>query len=477
MSGIQPFAGEPTAYVVLPERDPTLGGEARLFEIERPWFEVELGAPVEFVETDPGTGARWILELDRALGEPPATTYDPAERLLISRAAEVDGLFEAMSLSRTAFREGAGTFDVADCTDVDAVVERVTAEVADTYPAFELRGLDWDEICERHIEDVQAAEEPLPALQRWLAELQDGHTWVWPAFGNLPYAVRVDERAVTFVRAREGTAGHEAGVRPGWSLLAIDDVAVDAGEWLARAAAPSHARPFIAGRRLLAGPPGTSRSLTVRSPTGHQVTWTEVPAEPVDPVVTWTALDDLTGYIRVEAWVTGRGVDEALDAALSELRGRTTLILDLRGNPGGNLVLATRTRSRFLRERAEVGSIRYSVGGGELSEAFPLVGDPADGCERWDQRLVVLADALTFSASEDFLLGLQGLEHVTVVGGRTGGGSGRARSLRLLPGMTLTVSSALTFDRTGRCIEGAGIPVDVEVSGTDDEVLGVARAL
>ena len=180
---------------------------------------------------------------------------------------------------------------------------------------------------------------------------------------------------------------------------------------------------------------------------------------------------------RIAAWVPGRGVDDALDAALAELRDRETLVLDLRGNPGGNLVLAARTRDRFLRERTELGSIRYSVGGGELSGEFPLVAEPVLGHERWAGKLTVLTDALTFSSSEDFLLGLQGLEHVTAVGTPTGGGSGRPRALRLLPGMTLTVSTALTFDRNGRCIEGAGIPVDLEVGGSDDEVLAAALAL
>ena len=58
------------------------------------------------------------------------------------------------------------------------------------------------------------------------------------------------------------------------------------------------------------------------------------------------------------------------------------------------------------------------------------------------------------------MLGLQGLDHVDVVGEPSGGGSGRMRTLRLLPGWRLTVSTALTYDRSGRCVEGAGISVD-----------------
>ena len=114
-----------------------------------------------------------------------------------------------------------------------------------------------------------------------------------------------------------------------------------------------------------------------------------------------------------------------------------------------------------------------------LSQPFPLVAEPPEAAARWPGRLVALVDELTFSSSEDFLLGLQGLAHVTVVGRPTGGGSGRPRSIRLLPGWTLTVSTALTYDRGGRCIEGAGIPVDVTVplrlDGERDDMLEAAE--
>jgi carboxyl-terminal processing protease len=475
MPGRQPFAGESEAVVVLPDQDPTLGGELELLELERAGFEAELGTPVRFSAEDPGEGARWLLVLDDAHEGAATVEHDAAARLVVSRAADVGGLFDSMNFLRTAVRRGART-EAVGCADLGEVVVRVVEEVADTYPSFGLRGLDWSEICERHVAAVRESEEPLSTLQAWLAELQDGHTWVWSPIGNLPYAVRVDD-AATFVRVRQGTAGHDAGVRPGWRLSAIDDVPVDCASWLARAAAPPHSRALIAGRRLLAGPVGDQRALTATSPTGETVSWSEAPTGvPAGDLVTWTRLDSGAGYIRVAAWVAGQGIEEAFDAALAELGGSDVLILDLRGNPGGNLVLAAGTRDRFLRERTTLGTIRYSIGGGELSDAAPLVGEPA-ARRRWPGRLVVLTDPLTFSSAEDFLLGLQGLEHVTVVGEPSGGGSGRARALPLLAGMTLTVSTALTYDRTGHCVEGAGIPVDVPADGFDDGIVALAASV
>ncbi len=476
MTARQLFAGEPHAVVVLPESDPTLAGERELLELERAEFEVALGTSVELVERDPDVGARWLLKLEENHFGPPSVEFDQAAKTIVPRASDPAGIFESMNLLRTAVRRGE-RLEAVDCADVEEAIERVVEEVADTYPAFGLRGLDWGEICGRQIDRVRSAGGSLGAFQAWLAELQDGHTWAWALVGNLPYAMRVDDRA-TFVRVRTETAGHAEGVLPGWRLLAIDGVAVDCHAWVARAAAPRHTRALIAGRRLLAGPVGVLRELTAESPSGKRVTWSEAPtAIPSGDLVTWARRSSGSGYVRVAAWIAGHGVEEALDEALEELRGCSSLVLDLRGNPGDNLVLATRVRARFLREPVTLGSIRYSIGDGELSGPLPLTAEPAPTEQRWGSRLVVLTDPLTFSASEDFLLGLQGLEHVTVVGEPSGGGSGRARALRLLPGMTLTISTALTYDRTGHCIENAGIPVDVRATGSDDEVLAVAEAL
>ena len=463
---------------MLPREDPTLGGEAELLELEKAEFEAELGTRVEISASDPGEGPRWVLRLDGEPGSAPTIAFDLRERLITSRAVDVGGLFESVNLWRTLSRAGGGTLAVTDCADLDEVIARIEAEVADTYPSFGLHDLDWPEICARHVPLVREADEPLAALQRWLAELRDGHTWAWAPVGNLPYAVRVSDGAAAFVRIPEATGAFSAGVRPGWSLEEIDGAPVDADGWLARAAAPAHSRALIAGRRLLAGPAGIARVLTAVAPTGERMTWEEAPTPlPEGPLVGFRRLEGGSGYLRIGVWAVGLGVEEAVDEAFAELAGCDPLVLDLRGNPGGNLVLACRTRARFLREATTLGAIRYSVGEGLLSEPFPLAAEPAPREQRWPGRLVVLTDPLTFSASEDFLLGLQGLGHVTVAGEPSGGGSGRARSLRLLPGWTLTVSTALTYDREGRCVEGTGIPVDVPLPAFDDELPARAGAL
>ena len=117
---------------------------------------------------------------------------------------------------------------------------------------------------------------------------------------------------------------------------------------------------------------------------------------------------------------------------------------------------------------------------GSMSEKESIMAKPAAIEKRWRKPVRFLTDPLTYSASEDMLLGLQGQENIEIVGEPSGGGSGRVRLIRLIPGWILTISTAITSDIYGNCIEGRGIPVDTLVvpdranSGNLDIVLSKA---
>jgi len=476
------FTGADEVVIVLPRDGIPLGdgGPQALDDLgtllrrERAELELELGAPVRFADDDPGTGPRWLI--GPAACNPALARYgsrhdsevglwlDHGRQLLVADAPDLDGIRETFNLLRTLRMTGAETVAASDCATLDEAIARIVTEVDDTYPSFKLRRLDWDAICARHVERVRAAADPLAAMQEWLAELRDAHTWARarPVPVPLPYHVWVDRASATatMTRVPPGTAAWDAGVRPGDTL-----VGVDAAGWWARTAAPAHMRPLLTGYRLLSGPVGVAREFMARAADGQMRTWTDAPTlAPAYPLVDWRRLSSGSGYLRVEAWRADLHVDDAIDAAFDELAGSERLIVDLRGNVGGNATLALSFRDRFLRRRATLGSVRFSDGTGGLAAPALIVGEPAAPRRRWRGAVRFLTDPLTYSASEDALLGLQGLPHVGVVGEPSGGGSGRPRAVRLLPDLMLGVSTALTYDRHGRCIEGAGIPVDQPVT-------------
>jgi carboxyl-terminal processing protease len=99
-----------------------------------------------------------------------------------------------------------------------------------------------------------------------------------------------------------------------------------------------------------------------------------------------------------------------------------------------------------------------------MDRPHDLVAEPPAAGPTLTKPVRFLVDPLCYSATEDFLQGVAGLGHVQLVGQRTGGGSGRPRTIRLREHLVVTISTALTFDRDGRCIEGHGFAPDIAVS-------------
>jgi carboxyl-terminal processing protease len=459
LTGISPAD---RVVMALPAADPVITAALPLIRNECAEFEAALGVPVA---VEVFGSAEEVPDSDRIVWR---FSYDASavvaqlewrrdDRSIVSRARDGSGLLRSLNLLHMLVRSRCDVVRDEACTSIAEVCDRVVTEVGGSYPAFGLRGLDWAALSAVHQPAViAAAGDPLPALQRWLAELGDAHTWVHqsPRPSNPPYALAVDGDDAVLRRVSAGSAGFEAGARPGWHL-----VGEDPRGWWSRTGAPAHVRPLVAGRRMIAVPDGDSRPMTARAPDGQTVSWLErAPAARRGDVVTWQRLDAGVGYLSVTGWV--RDMTVGFDAALTELASCDRLVLDLRGNTGGNLMAALLARDRFVRRETVMGSIRYSDGVGGLAEPAAIVALPSDDV-RWAGELVVLTDPLTYSASEDFLLGLAGLDHVRVLGEPTGGGSGRPRTLPLLPGLELSVSTALTYDRDGRCIENAGIQPDV----------------
>ena len=180
------------------------------------------------------------------------------------------------------------------------------------------------------------------------------------------------------------------------------------------------------------------------------------------------------GYIRLSGFSDHSA--EALHAAAAAdvQAGRTKLILDLRGNPGGFVTAARDVASQFLAD----GTVFWEEdAAGNLTESAAKPGGAATDPKI---QLVVLVDGGSASASEIVAGALQDRGRAKLVGTRTFG-KGTVQQWTQLEGdnggFRLTIAKWLTPDKTW--VNGVGITPDIVVDTApakpgDDPVLDAA---
>lgn len=172
------------------------------------------------------------------------------------------------------------------------------------------------------------------------------------------------------------------------------------------------------------------------------------------PTVEYSMLDDRMGYIQLAEFddVTVNQFATALDALKAEQA--EGFVLDLRGNPGGNLDSVVAIADMLLDE----GMILYTedkYGNGEeyRSEEGKVL----------DLPMVVLVDGNSASASEVLSGALKDHDEATLVGTTTFG-KGLVQTIRTLrDGSAVKLTISAYFTPSGANIHGTGIEPDVVV--------------
>ena len=182
------------------------------------------------------------------------------------------------------------------------------------------------------------------------------------------------------------------------------------------------------------------------------------------------------GYIKLEQF--GDSAVRDLDAALMSLhkQGMESLILDLRGNPGGLLTAAIAISDRFL----PAGTIVSTKGRTPADNTK----EQAQYAQTWKMPLVVLIDRNSASASEILAAAIQENGRGVVVGERSYG-KGTVQTLVPLQSAPagLRLTTAKFYSPDGREMSGVGVTPDVKVmatvgnDATDDAAIAKAIAL
>ncbi len=167
---------------------------------------------------------------------------------------------------------------------------------------------------------------------------------------------------------------------------------------------------------------------------------------PIYSVDTGYMINDETGYVKISRF-GATTYDEFLEKLdLLRNKGMQSLILDLRGNPGGYLNAAINICDEFLTEGK---LIVYTEG-----RARPK--DKAFASSRGDfkkGKLVILVDEGSASASEIVSGAVQDNDRGTIVGRRTFGKGLVQEQVELQDGSAVRLTIARYYTPTGRCIQ------------------------
>lgn len=230
------------------------------------------------------------------------------------------------------------------------------------------------------------------------------------------------------------------------------------------------------------------------------------------------------GYLRIAEMDDDPAFVAAIEKAMADFAGTRGLVIDVRGNGGGRRDLLRVLFPYFMKagDAPRVANVaKYRIPPGEpadraegyLADRFlwPLASrtwseaeraaiggfaagfrpewSPASGFSDWhylvlsparggavhhyDEPVAVLLDGDCFSATDVFLGAFKGWRNVTLVGTRSGGGSGRARVAVLeRSGLRVAVSSMASFRPDGRLYDRNGVEPDVEAKPSATDLVG-----
>ena len=213
------------------------------------------------------------------------------------------------------------------------------------------------------------------------------------------------------------------------------------------------------------GEEGTDVHMTIARMSGSSYEYIDITitrAKINNPTVVFEMLENDIAYIEIVEFddVTTDQFTEAL--ATAKGKGMKGLILDLRGNPGGNLSTVVEIAQQMLPE----GMIVYTEDKYGNRDEYTC-----DGTRQIEVPLVVLVDGNSASASEILAGAIKDYQIGTLVGTTTFGKGIVQRIMQLADGSAVKLTISKYYTPNGENIHGTGIEPDVVVEFDADAYL------
>lgn len=212
------------------------------------------------------------------------------------------------------------------------------------------------------------------------------------------------------------------------------------------------------------GTKGTTVTLRILRDKTQDLSFTITRDDIKIPSVKWQVVNDTVGYIQVSQF--SEDTTDLMQKAATDLKskGVKSIVLDLRGNPGGLLDAAVDMSSLWLPEGKTVlqekrGGVVTNTYTSNAKAEPPFRGLPT----------AVLVNAGSASAAEIVSGALRDNNVATVIGEKSYG-KGSVQEIHKLPnGSEIKITVARWYRPNGQNIDKKGITPDKEVKMTDDD--------
>lgn len=371
-------------------------------------------------------------------------------------------------------------------------LSRLWAGVRQNFVFMDRVKVNWDSLYAAYIpamEQARSDEEALRLLQRMVAQVNDGHTYVYGS-SNLQSApfttIMIGDKV--YVDEVLSSALQQQGMKRGMEVVKIDSEAVV--PW-----ATAHIMPYVAASTpqwrmyctfcrgaLTERPAGEKVVVTLRN--GEKMLRVKCKARHADadlrktqPSVTYRLLNDSIGYLRIANFMDS-DITTNFDRFFPQISRSKALIIDLRNNGGGNSnngdhILAHLTADSLLCASWSSPSYVPALASWGLQQnSYRVAGRYLYGRKDitpYTRPIVVLINRGTFSAAEDFCAIIQGNGRARLVGEPTGGSTGNGVRITLQEGVAwANICAKYDIGPGENDFVGRGLIPDVAVTETYD---------
>ncbi len=273
-------------------------------------------------------------------------------------------------------------------------------------------------------------------------------------FSGVGMEVGLRERLITVIAPLPDTPAEKAGILAGDVIVRIDDVSTE-GMTIDEAVS------------LIRGDKGTVVTLTLYRE--GEMEFLEIPVTRDTINIPTVKTEQIDGTYVIAIYTFNGVAEKQVWDAMQEFvaSDATSLIIDVRGNPGGYLQGAVSIASHFLPTGKVV--VQEQFGDTAKNDVFRSRGRQVQPFE--PKNLVVLVDNGSASASEILAGALRDHGVATVIGTQTFGKGSVQELIELEDGSSLKVTVARWLTPNGTSISEGGLAPDIVINRTPEQRL------